>query len=64
MKNKTLNNREFLRPNEIQAVYGIAKSTLYKMMKDSNFPAPLRPSNKITLISKVGFEEYLRNKQV
>jgi predicted site-specific integrase-resolvase len=63
MKN---NVKEYLRPAEVVAMYGIGRTTLYNWMKDSNFPEILKPSNNITLINKKHFEEYLklRNKQI
>jgi predicted DNA-binding transcriptional regulator AlpA len=53
-------NKEYLRPNEITAVFGIDRSTLYRWAKnDKNFPKMKKPSSKITLINKKEFEEYL-----
>jgi len=57
-----LHLKEYLRPNEISLVFGIDKSTLYRWMKDKEFPQPLKPSERITLINKRAFEEYLRNR--
>jgi len=52
--------KEYLRPLEIYEVFGVDKTTLYRWMnEDDNFPKPLRPSKKITLINKRAFEEYL-----
>ena len=55
-----LKTKEYLRPYEITMVFGIDRSTLYRWMKDDNFPKPLRPSKKVTLINKQAFEEYLK----
>ena len=52
--------KEYLRPFEITAVFGIDRSTLYRWMKDDDFPKPLRPSKKVTLINREAFEEYLK----
>ena len=52
--------KEYLRPFEIKAVFGIDRSTLYRWMKDKEFPKPLRPSKKVTLINRQAFEEYLK----
>ena len=52
--------KEYLRPFEITAVFGIDRSTLYRWMKDDDFPKPLRPSKKVTLINRKAFEEYLK----
>jgi len=55
--------KEYLRPKEIVAVFGIDKSTLYRWIKeDDEFPQPIKPSPKITLINKRAFEEYLRKR--
>ncbi|WP_024790489.1 MULTISPECIES: helix-turn-helix transcriptional regulator [unclassified Lebetimonas] len=56
---KNLDTKEYLRPNEIYAVFGIDRATLYRWIKDKEFPKPLKPSPKITLINKKAFEEYL-----
>jgi len=55
-----LKTKEYLRPFEITAVFGIDRSTLYRWMKDDDFPKPLKPSKKVTLINKQAFEEYLK----
>ena len=52
--------KEYLRPFEITAIFGIDRSTLYRWMKDDDFPKPLRPSKKVTLINREAFEEYLK----
>jgi predicted DNA-binding transcriptional regulator AlpA len=58
--NKRL-DKEYLRPAEITAVFGIDKTTIYKWINtDNNFPAVIKPSRKITLINKKDFENYLR----
>jgi len=58
-----LSRKEYLRPKEIVAVFGIDKSTLYRWIKeDDEFPQPIKPSQKITLINKRAFEEYLRKR--
>ena len=64
MSNTQLNlkTKEYLRPFEIKAVFGIDRSTLYRWMKDKEFPKPLRPSKKVTLINKEAFKEYLENR--
>jgi predicted DNA-binding transcriptional regulator AlpA len=60
---KNLHTKEYLRPSEIQAVFGIDKVTLYRWAKeDSNFPEMIKPSKKITLINKKDFEKYLKNR--
>ena len=55
-----LKTKEYLRPYEITMVFGIDRSTLYRWMKDDDFPKPLRPSKKVTLINREAFEEYLK----
>ena len=52
--------KEYLRPFEIKEVFGIDRSTLYRWMKDKEFPKPIKPSKKVTLINKQAFEEYLK----
>jgi len=52
--------KEYLRPFEITAIFGIDKSILYRWMKDKAFSKPLRPSKKVTLINRRAFEEYLK----
>ena len=37
-KSLDLNNRNFIRPSEIQEVYGISRSTAYRLMKMGTFP--------------------------
>jgi predicted DNA-binding transcriptional regulator AlpA len=60
---KDLKMKEYLRPYEIQKVFGIDKATLYRWAKeDSNFPEMIKPSKKITLINKKDFERYLKNR--
>ena len=60
---KNLQIKEYLRPKEIVAVFGIDKSTLYRWIKeDDEFPQPIKPSPKITLINKRAFEEYLKKR--
>ena len=55
--------KEFLRPFEIKVVFGIDKSTLYRWIReDKEFPKPIKPSKKITLINKAAFEKYLKNR--
>ncbi len=55
--------KEFLRPYEIKAVFGIDRSTLYRWIReDTEFPKPLKPSKKVTLINEVAFEKYLKNR--
>jgi predicted DNA-binding transcriptional regulator AlpA len=58
-KVKDLETKEYLRPFEIKAVFGIDKSTLYRWMKDKEFPTPLKPSRKVTLINREAFKRYL-----
>lgn len=58
-KRKNLETKEYLRPSEIYAVFGIDRTTLYRWMKDSDFPTPLKPSKRLTLINKSAFEKYL-----
>ena len=55
-----LKTKEYLRPYEVTMVFGIDRSTLYRWMKDDDFPKPLRPSKKVTLINREAFEEYLK----
>jgi len=58
-----LSKKEYLRPKEIVAVFGIDKSTLYRWInEDDEFPQPIKPSPKITLINKRAFEEYLKKR--
>jgi predicted DNA-binding transcriptional regulator AlpA len=60
--NKRL-DKEYLRPGEITAVFGIDKTTIYKWINtDNNFPAVIKPSRKITLINKKDFESYLKSR--
>jgi len=60
---KDLQAKEYLRPKEINIVFGIDRSTLYRWIKeDKEFPKPLKPSEKITLINKRAFEAYLKNR--
>ena len=55
--------KEFLRPYEIKAVFGIDRSTLYRWIReDEEFPKPLKPSKKVTLINRKAFEEYLEKR--
>ena len=55
--------KEFLRPYEIKAVFGIDRSTLYRWIReDKEFPKPLKPSKKVTLINRKAFEEYLEKR--
>jgi predicted DNA-binding transcriptional regulator AlpA len=58
-KLEDLETKEYLRPFEIKAVFGIDKSTLYRWMKDKEFPKPLKPSRKVTLINREAFKRYL-----
>jgi len=58
-----LSLKEYLRPFEVTAVFGIDNSTLYRWIKeDDEFPELIKPSPKITLINKRAFEEYLRKR--
>ena len=57
-----LKTKEYLRPYEVTMVFGIDRSTLYRWMKDKDFPKPLRPSKKVTLINREAFEEYLKTR--
>ena len=58
-----LQAKEYLRPKEIAIVFGIDRSTLYRWIReDKEFPKPLKPSEKITLINKRAFEAYLKNR--
>jgi len=57
-----LKTKEYLRPYEVTMVFGIDRSTLYRWMKDDDFPKPLRPSKKVTLINRQAFEEYLQKR--
>jgi len=60
---KDLQAKEYLRPKEIAIVFGIDRSTLYRWIReDKEFPKPLKPSEKITLINKRAFEAYLKNR--
>jgi predicted DNA-binding transcriptional regulator AlpA len=60
---KNLYIKEYLRPKEIKAIFGIDKVTLYRWAKeDSNFPEMIKPSSRITLINKKEFETYLKAK--
>jgi predicted DNA-binding transcriptional regulator AlpA len=55
--------KEYLRPKEIQAVFGIDKTTLYRWKKkDKNFPKMIKVSDRITLINKKAFEAYLKTR--
>jgi predicted DNA-binding transcriptional regulator AlpA len=59
-----VSTKEYLRPMEVVAMFGIGRTTLYNWMKDEKFPKILKPSKNITLINKKEFEKYLelRNK--
>ena len=55
--------KEYLRPKEVTAVFGIDKSTLYRWIReDKEFPKPIKPSKKVTLINKAAFEKYLEKR--
>ena len=34
---------EYLKASQVAAIVGVARSTLYQMMKDPTFPQPFRP---------------------
>ena len=55
-----IKTKEYLRPYEVTMVFGIDRSTLYRWMKDDDFPKPLKPSKKVTLINREAFEKYLK----
>ena len=60
---ENLRAKDYLRPKEVTAVFGIDKSTLYRWIReDKEFPKPIKPSKKITLINKAAFEKYLKNR--
>ena len=62
-KETNLSIKDYLRPFEIKAVFGIDRTTLYRWMReDKEFPNPLKPSKKLTLINKRAFEEYLEKR--
>ena len=62
-KETNLSIKDYLRPFEIKAVFGIDRTTLYRWMReDKEFPSPLKPSKKLTLINKRAFEEYLEKR--
>ena len=55
--------KEYLRPKEVTAVFGIDRSTLYRWIReDKEFPKPLKPSKKVTLINRKAFEKYLEKR--
>lgn len=56
------NSKEYIRPYEIETIYGISKVTLYRWAKDENFPEMIKPSKRVTLINKKEFETYLKAK--
>jgi predicted DNA-binding transcriptional regulator AlpA len=35
---KDLSNRNFIRPSEIQAVYGVSRASAYRWMAEGKFP--------------------------
>ena len=48
MKHKDLSQREFIRPFEIQARYGISRSTVYRLMKLGKFPPSISLTERCT----------------
>jgi predicted site-specific integrase-resolvase len=62
---QNLDSKEYLRPMEIQTVFGVNRVTLYKWAReDENFTKMIKPSKRMTLINRKEFEKYLelRNK--
>ena len=60
-----INEKRYIRANEVKKIFGISKSTLYRYSKQKeNFPKPLRPSPKIVLWNLEELEEYFKNNQV
>jgi predicted DNA-binding transcriptional regulator AlpA len=56
-----MDNKEYLRPDEVKAVFGVDKSTFYRWARDDKeFPELIKPSRKITLINRKEFENYLK----
>jgi predicted DNA-binding transcriptional regulator AlpA len=54
-------SKEFLRPDEVTAVFGVDKSTFYRWARDDKeFPEMIKPSKKMTLVNRKDFENYLR----
>jgi len=50
MKNiqKDLSQRVFIRPGDIQAVFGISRSTAYRLIKEGDFPQTVKISQRCT----------------
>ena len=41
---KNLSNRRIIRPSEIQGIYGISRSTVYRQIQQNKFPARVQLS--------------------
>ena len=53
---------QYLRAKELCSLFRISIPTLYRYAKDSNFPKPIKPSQKVTLWNVKEIEEYFKNK--
>jgi|GEM_PF-2660131 len=58
---KNLSNREFIRPSEIQEVYGISKSTAYRQMKKNEFPLAIKLSVRCVGWKKVDLDNHFES---
>jgi len=61
MKQKQLSERLFIRPSEIQDLYGISRSTAYRLMKLGKFPALVNLSPRCKGWNRSTLEQHFKN---
>ncbi|MGX5672453.1 helix-turn-helix transcriptional regulator [Thermomonas fusca] len=54
----------YLRMPELTRRLGIARSTIYKLMQQDDFPKPLKLTPRAVAWSRQDIEDYLRRKRV
>lgn len=54
----------YLRMPELTRRLGIARSTIYKLMQQDDFPKPLKLTPRAVAWSQQDIEDYLRRKRV
>ncbi len=58
---KDFSYRIFIRPSEIQALYGISRSTVYRLMSKNKFPKLVSLSDRCKGWPKALLDEHFKN---
>ena len=59
--NRLPNEQRILRRPQVEALIGLRKSTLYKLIKDGQFPAPIKITKRAVGWRSVDIDQWLQS---